>query len=127
MRTPEERLCHAIQALAQPADVQRSLFPAFVVVGDELAEELGDALVDFENGGAALSPSQAGAIRELDGYLDALSGPANLDFWDDPADARWERARRLAASALAAFGWPNLCPPRDGAVYVSGQEVIRND
>jgi hypothetical protein len=98
-----------------------------VVVGDELGEEFGDALVDFEKSGAALSPSQAGAIRELDEYLAALSGPANLDFWDDPADARWEQARCLAASTLTAFGWPNLCPPKDGAVYVSEQEVIRND
>lgn len=125
MNPSERRLCHAIQALAQPADVQRALFPDFVVVGDELAIEFDEALKGFRSDGPVLALAQTEAIRALDVYLEALSGPAHLDFWDDPSDRRWERARGLAASILVAFNWPHECPPRNGAVYVSGEEVVR--
>jgi hypothetical protein len=126
MRPSERRLCHAIQALAQPADVQRALFPDFVVVGDELAIELDEALKDLRNDGPPLSLVQTEAIRELDVYLEALSGPAHLDFWDDLGDRRWERVRSLSVSILVSFNWPNECPPKNGAVYVSGEEVVPN-
>jgi hypothetical protein len=126
MRPSERRLCHAIQALAQPADVQRALFPEFAAAGDELAIEFDEALKDFESHGTAPSLVQAEAIRELDVYLEALSGPAHSDFWDDLGDCRWERVRSLAASILVAFDWSNERPPKDGSVYVSGEEVVRN-
>jgi len=126
MRPPEQRLCHAIQALAQPADSQRALFPDFAAAGDELAIEFDEALKAFQSCGPTLSPLQADALHELDEYLDALSGPAHADFWDDLGDHRWNRVRSLAASILAAFHWANECPPKDGAVYVSSQEVVGN-
>lgn len=126
MRPSEQRLCHVIQALAQPADRQRALFPDFAVAGDELAIEFDEALKDFQNHKSAPSLVQVDAIHELDGYLEALSGPQHSNFWDDLGDRRWERVRTLAASILAAFEWPNECPPKDGAVYVSGHEVVRN-
>ena len=96
------------------------------MAGDELAIEFDEALKAFQNCGPAPSPTQADAICERDEYLDALSGPAHADFWNDLGDRRWNRVRSLAASILGAFNWPNECPPKDGAVYVSGQEVVRN-
>jgi len=106
--------------------VQRTLFPDFVVVGDELAIEFDEALTDFRNDKPELSLVQTEAVRELDVYLASLSGPAHMDFWDDVDDSRWEPARRLSASILVAFNWPNECPPKNGVLYVSSEEVVRN-
>ncbi len=121
-----ERLRESVQALAQPPEAQRALFPDFVVLGDELALDFDEALRAHRRDADPPSPHQAAALGELDDHLSALSGPAHLDFWEDPSDPRWEHVRALAARVLDAFGWPHAPPPRNGAVYVSAARVTRN-
>ena len=127
---PDVELCRCVQALAQPASVQVSLFPDFAVVGDELALQFDDALRAIRALGSPLSDNQIKSLDELDRYLSELSGPQNDDFWVDRAllgtDPRWHRVRELARIVLSAFAWPNDVPGKDGAVYVSAGSTIRN-
>ena len=124
----ELRRC--VQALAQPALVQVSLFPEFAVVGDELALQFDDALRAYSASGLTAEPSQLQSLKQLDDYLAELSGPENERFWLDRtvlfSDARWHRIRDLARAVLASFNWPDETPPRDGATYVGGCEIVRN-
>lgn len=125
-RTFEVLLRQAVQALAQPSDVQESLFPKFVAVGDELALQFDDALSGFNAHHDRVTEAQRTVLNALDEYLTSLSGPKHADFWDDLTDARWAEVRVRAASVLDAFEWPLEIPPKDGATYVSETEIIRN-
>jgi hypothetical protein len=128
--TAVSELRRCVQALAQPASMQVSLFPDFAVVGDELALQFEGALVAYRSSAPAPLSTQAVALELLDGYLSQLSGPENSSFWDDPSalpsDARWQRVRDLAQAVLSAFDWPDEPPPRDGATYVGENGVVHN-
>lgn len=120
----------SVQALAQPADVQRALFPDFVCVGDELANDLDIARRAFLAEAPPLASPQRDAIDSLDRYLDALSGEHNADFWLDAdqlsLDPRWEVIRAKARLTLVAFGWPDEPPLRDGAIYANERQFVHN-
>lgn len=121
------QLRRCLQALARPAGEQVASFPDFVCVGDELVLDLDDALRNAGREGHGPEPD--GALRALDDYISALSGPPNEAFWLEERplfeDQRWERIRALAKTALASFGWPDEAPPGNGAIYVRGQRVKR--
>src|SRR6516225_2761064 len=70
MLPAEQQLQWAVQALAQPAEVQPTLFPSFVVVADELALEF-DHWRDVADGevGGSWSPVQRAAVMTLDQLL----------------------------------------------------------
>ena len=113
-----QHLQWSIQALAQRADVQLRLFPAFVIVADELA-------LDFENWyrtaltALAATPAQREALAALDAALNAV------DQWDDEAlgtDPRWEHVRQVTRFALAAFQWPESEPPPGRSTFIPGLE-----
>jgi hypothetical protein len=127
--TAVSELRRCVQALAQPASVQVSLFPDFAVVGDELAIQFGDALEAYRSSAPPAS-AQALALEQLDEYLSQLSGQEDRGFWDDPSalssDPRWQRVRDLAKTALSTFGWPDEPPPKDGATYVGAHGVVHN-
>lgn len=124
----ELRRC--VQALAQPAGVQLSLFPGFVVVGDELAIQFADALYAYRMSRPPTEPNQAESLEQLEHYLTKLSGTGEESFWLDrtafASDVRWQRIRELARHVLAAFDWPDEPPPRDGSTYVSADGLVRN-
>jgi hypothetical protein len=117
------RLRHALQALAAPADRQRALFltaAGRVCIADELALDFDDGRrVALEGREGAFSAAELGAIDALDRELTAMSrGGARFraTLWTDAAldlEADWRDVRRLAAFALAAFGWPAELPPAD--------------
>jgi hypothetical protein len=117
------RLQWSIQAIAQDAHVQRSLFPHFVCVADELALDFAEHHGAFEDSASAasLTPAQRESIRALDRALDAMSGPEHADLWTDEALDRapeWTALRTLARTVLARMHWPTTAPPTDRAIYV---------
>lgn len=68
------------QAIAQPCEIQKSLFPDFANIADELAvewemalEELNDPLVE-----SSLKSQQKLAVKKLDDYMLSISGAANI-------------------------------------------------
>jgi len=120
-----QQLMRAVQALAQPAHIQVALFPDFVVIGDELALDFGDAYERYRStDGLGLTPEQNAALGRLDCELERLSGPADPAFWLDRAaletDSRWHNLRELARSVLREMGWPDTRPDPSDAIYVRG-------
>jgi hypothetical protein len=116
----------AVQALAQPAEIQRTLFPSWVVVADELA-------LDFEHWkttfityyGHLLSEEQRQAIKVLDDLLDDMSGPGKPELWTDEGclnHPKWSEVRQLAVNLLRAFGWPLEVPPIGRSIYAQYKE-----
>lgn len=116
----------AVQALAQPADVQRALFPPFVPPAEELA-------LDFDNWwrtyqdhfGHSLRDEQLKAVRALDDLLAEMSGPDKCELWTDAGclnHPKWAEVRRLASDILYAFAWPNEVPPIGRSIYAQYKE-----
>lgn len=111
----------AVQALAQPADVQPSLFPSFVVVADELALEFDNWRQAFEsNFRNSWSPEQREAVAALDQLLSEMSGPDKPELWLDEGclnHPKWSEVRQLAGQVLTAYGWLPGLPPLGRAIY----------
>jgi hypothetical protein len=106
MSTADE-LTRALHALAQPAAIQYSLFPDWVVVGDELALAFNEALEKHRASGTQLSIQQASALDELAAYMTEMSGPRDKAFWSNPSalqrDSRWQNIRDMAKAVLDAL------------------------
>lgn len=117
------RLRWSIQALAQDADVQRTLFPGFACVADELALEFDECFRWFQGmePEAGLRPEQLSLIQVLDSKIAAMSGPQNEALWSDEALGaanEWKDVRASARFILDRLGWPKVAPPSLRAVYV---------
>jgi hypothetical protein len=110
-----ERLKHALQALAAPADAQLSLFPDFAHKVDELALDFNhwcDVVVS--NAGSALTDHQRLLLEQLDDQLETMSGSSNADLCTELALRKrpeWEQVRILARAVLVSFGWSGNRPP----------------
>jgi hypothetical protein len=116
-----DQLQRAVLALAQPAEVQLSLFPDFVCKADELALNFEDGLFELVGHEDEITGEQRAAVDALDQLLLRMSGKHNASFWTEEAlrsDATWEMVRTKAKAAAAAFGWELRPPPPSGAVYV---------
>lgn len=95
-------LRRALQALAQPAAVQRALFPEFSAVGDELAR-----VFDFAQRSAdPRNKAELDAAQRIEDLFLEHGGAGHADFWDDLEHPRWEELRHLASRALRVHGWP---------------------
>ncbi|MGC4074231.1 MAG: hypothetical protein QM760_17310 [Nibricoccus sp.] len=120
MRTDD--LAWAVRALAQPAKIQRTLFPSFAATADELAlifEEHYQPAIARQ--GNTWTEIQALTLQLLDQQLTEMSGPKKEEIWvkDDCLDhADWSVVRRLANEAISAFGWPAEAPPPSDAIYI---------
>ncbi|MHB1037555.1 MAG: hypothetical protein ACYC35_22035 [Pirellulales bacterium] len=112
----------AVQALAQPPNVQPTLFPPFVVVADELALEFDNWWKAYEsNFGHLCSQQQREAVSAVDHLLAEMSGPDKPELWLDDGclnHPKWSEVRRLAADVLSAFEWPPGLPPLGRVTYV---------
>lgn len=118
---PLPRTRWAIQALAQPYNVQLSLFPDFTHKPDELALSFEDALYELVGREDLVSAEQRSAIDHLDDIVSAMSGEENADFWTEDAvrhHPTWEEFRVRAKLVAQAFGWPIESPGPPDAVYV---------
>lgn len=119
-----EKLEWAARALAQPHDVQVSLFPYFVEVADELGLNWDEAFRKYIDNPDALSiftPQQKEALLELDRYMESISGKKHLHLWMMEAlvnTEEWAIMRRLASEVLAAMNWSLQPPPKSVELYV---------
>jgi hypothetical protein len=107
-----KQLRRSLQALAISGSGQRALFSDIVVKADELA-------LDFDHWFAVvrshyardLTQAQADALAGIDRKLAIISRDGaefDVELWTDEAltgSEHWADVRRLAASALEAFGW----------------------
>lgn len=114
----------ALQALAQPAEVQMTLFPDFVSKADELAVDFHHWLLYAEEEHLAdFTANQKGALLRIDEFLNVMGGARNAKHWTDDAlhhDPMWKEVRGMAKEALDEFGWPNEKPPMDRGGYQPG-------
>jgi hypothetical protein len=116
-----DNLKWSLQALALPADEQVRLFPSFVWVGDELANEFNQyrerALEQHQ-----FTPEQLSALGEVDAVLGRMTNENNMDFWELGSALslypEWQAVRECARRALQIFGWSLEIPPRDHEIYV---------
>ena len=114
----------AVQALAQPAESQLTLFPDFAEVADELAlehEEAQQAYLDSPAADSLKAPQQQ-ALEALDNKLETMSGPANEPIWCVQAlreQEVWNTVRSLARTVMTEMGWRDEVPPFDrGAIFI---------
>jgi hypothetical protein len=111
-------------ALSQDAETQKSLFPDFVVVADELALNWEEALNELKAPELRISDNQRSKIDRLDAIILSMSGPTNLKFWDDDALSvfrEWEEVRAAASEVLLAFEWPVIAPQPSSDIYIGPQ------
>lgn len=115
----------ALQALAQPAATQKSLFPDYVCVADELSNDFGDALLNLRN---ELNSKDIDILLKLDNKLDSISGKENAEYWTNKAledNEIWKDIRQEAVRILNYFNWKNEPPPLNptnrGITYVRGK------
>ena len=116
------QLMWSVQALAQGAARQRLLYPEFVSVPDELAlefEEHYSAFLGCKDGLA--DQAQIRALERLDRMLESMSGPSNLEYWENTAldsNPAWNEVRILAKQVLKAMGWDDTPPPSSRDIFV---------
>jgi hypothetical protein len=116
-----DQLQRAVLALAQPADVQLSLFPDFVCKEDELALDFEDGLHELVGHEDEITGEQRAAVEALDKIITGMSGKQNASFWTEKAlrsHPTWDEIRSAAKAVIAAFGWELRCPPPSGAIYI---------
>jgi hypothetical protein len=116
-----QRLEWSVRALAQPAAVQRTLFPEVVGAGEELALEVEQWFREIRD---SLGISDVGyrCLDRLDEQLTHMTAQDDEDLWfDDDTLARsaeWATIRGLAQRTLIAMGWSSEPPPADRDIYV---------
>lgn len=116
-----DQLQRAVLALAQPANVQLSLFPDFVCKADELALNFEDGLYELVGHENEITPEQRSAVDALDQIITDMSGKPNASFWTEEAlrsHPTWDEIRSAAKAVVVAFGWELKRPPPSGAVYI---------
>jgi hypothetical protein len=117
-----EELRRTLQAIAQPEDIQKSLFPDFAFVADELVLEFSEALrITLLTDQEHLSSNQLQALERLDQKIIEFSGDQYLEVWlekDSLAHPVWDSFRSLALEALSQFGWPNEIPSPGNSIYI---------
>lgn len=127
MQVQEPDFLRALQSLAQPAEVQKSLFPNFSCAPDELALDFESALLAArQHGFHRWSQVQRDAVEALDNELARFSGPGHSEIWEEPESLmhpQWERFRALAVAALRTFNCPNELPAPTEAIYVGPPKI----
>jgi hypothetical protein len=113
----------SVRALAQDAEVQKVLFPAFVCAADELALEFDECLRGLVGSGrlSELSVEQSKLVEDLDQKLTEMSGTENEPLWTDEALSaapEWTVVREAATRLVNAMGWSSAPPPTERYVYV---------
>jgi hypothetical protein len=117
-----QRLEWSVRALAQPAAVQRTLFPDVVGAGEELALEFEQWFREIRE---SLGISDVGyrCLDRLDEQLTHMTAQDDEDLWfDDDTLARsadWATIRALAKRTLIAMGWSSEPPPAERDTYVA--------
>ncbi|WP_202984318.1 hypothetical protein [Snodgrassella sp. ESL0253] len=117
------------QVIALPCEIQKSLFPDFSNVAEELAVDWGieyEVLEDVEVS-LKINNVQRAAFKKLDDYMESISGPENIQYWDNEAlcnCAEWEIMRQMALEILNAMNWENSVPHESDAIYITKDGVF---
>ena len=116
----------SVQALAQPASVQISLYPDFAEVADELALEHEETQALYFRSPEAknLETEHLRSIAILDKYLEEISGEDNLELWTIGAlesASEWTHVRELASHVIKLMKW-ELKPPPIGRDHIYVKE-----
>lgn len=111
------------QAIAQPCKIQKSLFPDFANVADELAVDWELALDELNEPCIAIliTDEQRKTIKRLDDYMLSISGPNNMQYWNNDAlcqSEEWQRMREMATEILSVMQWEKTVPTKSEAIYI---------
>lgn len=112
------------QVIAQPYEIQKSLFPDFANVADELAVEWEGALDELNI--TSITDEQRSVIKKLDDYMLSISGPANIQYWNNTAlckSVEWQRVREMAIDILSIMHWEKTVPAKPKAIYINQDNV----
>jgi len=115
------QLQRAVVALAQPADIQLSLFPDFVSKPDELALDFEDGLYEMVGHEEQFSDQQRAAIDALNKRISSNSGEQHASFWTEAAVREhpiWDEIGTAAKATADVFAWDLQSVPLSNAVYV---------
>jgi hypothetical protein len=116
-----EKLKYCAQAIAQPTQIQVTLFPSFVIIADQLALDWEEATIAFSRSDITLTMAQRSAMQKLDDYMGSVSGPDFPHVWIDEgwyATEEWKMMRELATQFLLEMNWSVECPPSSNDIYV---------
>lgn len=112
------------QVIAQSYEIQKSLFPDFANVADELAVEWEGALDELNI--TSITDEQRSVIKKLDDYMLSISGPANIQYWNNTAlckSVEWQRMREMAIDILSIMHWEKTVPAKPKAIYINQDNV----
>lgn len=112
------------QVIAQPYEIQKSLFPDFANVADELAVEWEGALDELNI--TSITDEQRSVIKKLDDYMLSISGPVNIQYWNNTAlckSVEWQRMREMAIDILSIMHWEKTVPAKPKAIYINQDNV----
>jgi hypothetical protein len=117
------QLRRSLRSLGAAGSDQRTLFPDDVVPADQLALDFGHcALVVRGNDESDLSEGQADALAALEQKLVTMSRDGaefDAELWTEAAlrtSEHWADVRKLARSALEAFGWSVESPDHESLI-----------
>lgn len=120
-----EKLRWVVTVFAQDCEVQKSLFPDFANVADELAVEWELAL-DALNHDIELTEEQGMAFKKLDDYIISISDLDNIQYWDNDAlclSAEWGNIRQLAKLILNSMEWGSESIHKSDAIYINAGRI----
>ena len=117
----------ALFVLASPAEVQESLYPSQVAIGDEIVNDFGFALDDLNT--AEFTPRGQESLKALDQYIIEHSGKRYADHYLDndklQTSTIWVNIRELANKAIDESGFstdkPEELQPK--GIYVVGNRT----
>ena len=112
------------QVIALPYETQKSLFPDFVNVADEIAIEWEMALDELNDSNVAsfITFQQRALINKLDDYILSISGSNNIQYWNNDAlckSPEWQKMREMAMDILSIMKWEKIIPPKSDAIYIT--------
>lgn len=114
------------QVIALPCETQKSLFPDFVNVADEIAIEWEMALDELNDLSVAssITSGQKALINKLDDYMLSISGSNNIQYWNNDAlckSPEWQKMREMAMDILSIMKWEKIIPSKSDAIYITNK------
>ena len=121
-----------VEALAADGDTALARLPDNCCKADELACQFDDLRLPFlALFSAHLSASEKRLIEDLDGLLEAMSGPQHSELWTEDAVRQhpaWAKVRQKAVEVLRGINWAARgeqgASPNDGPAKPSGNSEV---
>ena len=120
-----------VRALAQPADIQKILFPDTGLAGDEMVLGFEESLEYLSLEGFlkkyddSFTLLQKEALMSLNKVITEMSVMSNFNLWTSAGlDAsEWEQVRIAAHNFLSEMQWSTLPPTSEGTtiIYIASE------